>query len=199
MDKSNFFFSHAPFDIVLCDWDLLWLHGERLSQLSRRNARFALSNCKLFIYFSTALDLACSLTRWRTVWEEAVRSQSQPCKSVTNFRWVVIWLWTVLFPSPTALCNKAVFKTRSVPQPHEGKPEKALVFVYAFAVVEIWLVSSSWAVSHDVFHLFVPCVNDKRFVAALMADLGVKPLKQTPERLVERFQVCSIAHPARQP
>lgn len=35
--------------------------------------------------------------------------------------------------------------------------------------------------------------------AALIAALSVKPLKQTPERLVEGFQVCSITHPARQP
>lgn len=42
-------------------------------------------------------------------------------------------------------------------------------------------------------------VNDKGFVAALLTVLSVKPLKQTSERPVELFQVCSITHPARQP
>ncbi len=61
------------------------------------------------------------------------------------------------------------------------------------------IMSSSRTALHDAFHLFVLCVNDKRFVAALIAALSVKPLKQTLERLVEGFQVCSITHPARQP
>lgn len=59
-------------------------------------------------------------------------------------------------------------------------------------------MSSSRTVSRDVFHLCVPCTNDKRFVAALIAVLSVKPLQQTPERLVDGFQVGSITHPARQ-
>lgn len=49
------------------------------------------------------------------------------------------------------------------------------------------MMSSSGTVSHDVFHLH-PCLNDKRFVAALIAVPSVKPLKQTPERLMEGCQ-----------
>lgn len=112
-----------------------------------------------------------------------------------KFTWVLIWLWTALFIPLTALWNTAAFQTYCVAS--RGKAKKGLVFVYAFAEVGIWLMPSSRTVSHDVFHLFVLRVNDKRFVAALI--LNVKPLKQMPERLLEGVQVCSITHPARQP
>ena len=60
----------------------------------------------------------------------SVRSQSQHCKSVTNFTWVQILALGSAVSLLNALWNKAVFKTASW-----GKPAKDLVFVYAFAEV----------------------------------------------------------------
>lgn len=147
--------------------------------------------------FSIVLDRACTLIQGRlicealSVWDHSCSTTYQSKIHMSSN----LALNCAVYPSNCLMKYSGISNILCVAS--RGKGKKGLVFVYAFAEVGIWLMPSSRTVSHDVFHLFGLCANDKRFVAALI--LNVKPLKQMPERLLEGAQVCSIAHPARQP